>query len=128
MTQHGKAAGLHAPGILAEELIVERSRDRAPQRPVMLRGDARLGHLQQTRGEPDVRQQLIGIQVAPTDALQRCRDEANGDGSGFHVGISHPPSLRDSVNCRIGYGLNFGFLPDGALQIHEAHYDQQTSD
>ena len=37
MTQHGKASGLHAPGILAEELIVEHQGDVRAQRGLRCR-------------------------------------------------------------------------------------------
>ena len=64
VTQHRETSRFHAPGILAEKLIIEGGGDRAPQRPVVLRRNARLRHLQQARREADVRQQLVGVQIA----------------------------------------------------------------
>ncbi len=101
-----KLPDFHAARILAEEFIVEGGRNGAPQRAVVLCRNPRLRHLQQTRGQSHVRQQLVRIQIASAHTLQRGGDEANGDGSRFRGRILHANSLRDTVSRRITYRLN----------------------
>jgi hypothetical protein len=62
--------------------------------------------LQQAGREAHVGQQLVRIEVASVNTLQRGGDEANGDGSRFRSGILHVNSLRDTVNWGIRYQLN----------------------
>ena len=84
-------------------------RNGAPERAVVLRRNPRLGHLQQARGQTHLRQQFVRIQVASADTLQRCGDEANGDGPRFRGPGRELPF--GSAPGRCSYFTRYGFEP-----------------
>ena len=95
VAQQGKAARLHAAGILPEEFIVQGQRHPPPQFPVVLDRNPGLRHMQQAWIQPGPKQQLVGIEVSRPHAFKRRGDETDGDRAGFR-----PRELGDAFRTQ----------------------------
>jgi len=88
LAHRDEAAAAHRMAVLPEEFVVERTRDRVPQRAVLLRGHARARLLEQRGRDAGLREQRRGRHAAAHGQRDAVRDETDRDGS--LVFLLHP--------------------------------------
>ncbi|KAI3475675.1 hypothetical protein L1887_62893 [Cichorium endivia] len=83
-SHEGEAAGLHAPGVHAEELVVHARRQSAPELAVERRRHTPVGALQRLCRQADALQQRRHVEPAAARLEQRLADQLYRDGALLH--------------------------------------------
>jgi hypothetical protein len=83
LAHRDEAAAAHRMAVLPEKLVVERARDRIPQRAVLLRAHARARLREQRGRDAGLREQRLRRDAAAGGQRDAVRDQADRDGSPF---------------------------------------------